>query len=244
MKKEKNSAESLDQDDLVGNDLSDPAADHAQATFESESVDGSKSPDRTTFDSAEAVYQAKLRRREARRSRDDRPLAQLNKVENELKHRSQALQALSDPKQKKLDKDLLAYQLSHSVNTTRTSRTVASRIKHDIMRLYTALDSSDAIETILNRNIVTLSNGALECHARAAVTNNPKALDLNLRYATKMALAAAHLIEVLERRRRPKRLVVSNVNVEAGGQAIVGTVEAHKAPCRSDEGPNDESEAA
>ena len=243
MKKEKNSAESLGQDHLVENDLSGPAVDVAQAT-ESEPVDGSDSPDRPTFDSAEAIYQAKLRRREGRRSRNDRPLAQINKAESELEQSSQALQVLSEPKQKKLDKHLVAYQLAHSVNTTRTSRTVASRIKHDVMRLYTALDSSDAVEAILNRNIVALSNGALESHARAAVTNTPKALDLNLRHATKMALAAAHLVEVLERRRRPKHLLVSNVNVEAGGQAIVGTVEAHKSPSRSDEGPDDESDAA
>ena len=244
MKKENSSAESLDQDHLAENDLSDPAVDRAQAPFESEPVDGSESPDRPTFDSAEAIYQAKLRRREGRRSRNDRPLAQLNKAEIELEQSSQALQVLSEPKQKKLDKHLVAYQLAHSVNTTRTSRTVASRIKHDVMRQYTALDSSDAVEAILNRNIVALSNGALESHARAAVTSNPKALDLNLRHATKMALAAAHLVEVLERRRRPKQLVVSNVNVEAGGQAIVGTVEAHKSPPRSDEGPDDESDAA
>jgi hypothetical protein len=228
----------------LNHDHADCSDERSQALSESDSVDETNSPHaKPKLDSAEAIYQAKLRRRESRRSRNDRPLAQINKAESELEQSSQALQVLSEPKQKKLDKHLVAYQLAHSVNTTRTSRTVASRIKHDVMRQYTALDSNDAVEAILNRNIVALSNGALECHARAALTNNPKALDLNLRHATKMALAAAQLVEVLERRRRPKRLVVSNVKVEAGGQAIVGTVEAHKSPSRS-EGPDDESEAA
>lgn len=245
MKKEENSAERLDQNHLdLGNDLSHPAVDHAQVTFESESIDASESPDCRKFDCAEAIYQAKLRLQEARRSGNDRPLAQLVHAETELKNRSQALQAISAPKQKKPDKDLLMYQLAHSVNASRTNRTFASKIKRDTMRLYSALDSSDTLESILDRNIVALSNSAMECHTRAALTSKPQALDINLRHAAKMTMALTRLVELRERRRRPKQIVVGNVNVEAGGQAIVGTVEAHKSRSRSDEDPDDESVAA
>jgi hypothetical protein len=103
------------------------------------------------------------------------------------------------------------------------------------MRLYSALDSSDPIESILDRHIVALSNSAMECQARAGLTSNPKALDINLRHAAKMTLALVHVIEARERRRRPKQVVVGNVNVEAGGQAIVGTIEAHKSRARSED---------
>jgi hypothetical protein len=42
---------------------------------------GSESPDRPKSDCAEAIYQARQRLQEARRSRTDRPLAQLAKAE-------------------------------------------------------------------------------------------------------------------------------------------------------------------
>jgi hypothetical protein len=204
-----------------------------------------KSEDRKpSASSSETVYRAKQRLLKARKSGPDRPLGQLVKAEADLENRSQALQALSASKQKMPDKDLLIYQVTHAINTSRASRTVAPLIKRDTMLLVSAMDSSDTIEAILDRHIVVMSNSAMECHARAAHTSNLKALDVSFRHAAKITRVLIDLIEARERRRRPKQVVVGNVNVEAGGQAIVGTVEAPKPRPQSDDEPNDESTAA
>jgi hypothetical protein len=201
------------------------------------------SADRPGVMSAEAVYQLKQRLSKFRRSGPSRPLGYLMKAEADLENRSQALQALSAPRQKRPDKDLLIYQLTNAVNTSRTNRTIASKIRRDTMMLYSALDSTNPIESILDRHIVAVSAGALEAQAAAATTGNPKALDVYLRHAEKMTRTLIDLIEARERRRHPKQVVVGNVKVEAGGQAIVGTIEGHKPRSHSDEDHNDESGA-
>jgi hypothetical protein len=65
------------------------------------------------------------------------------------------------------------------------------------MMLYSALDSTNPIESILDRHIVAVSAGALEAQAAAATTGNPKALDVYLRHAEKMTRT---LISTLLRR--------------------------------------------
>jgi hypothetical protein len=55
-----------------------------------------------------------------------------------------------------------------------------------------------------------------------------KLRDLNLRHGMKGATIAADLLKALndQRSEKPEKVTVGNVNVEAGGQAIVGNVEA------------------
>ena len=195
-------------------------------------------------DSSEAIHQAKQRAIRARKSGPDSPLGQLAHTEAELKDRTQALQILSTPESNSPDRDLLIYQLRRAVNTGNASSTISTKIQRDTLSLYASLDSSDPIDSILNRHLVTMSNGAMECQYRSTFAGNPKSFDVFSRHAEKMTQVLIDLIEPRERRRRPKQVVVGNVNVEAGGQAIVGTVEARKPRPRSDEDPSDDSAAA
>jgi hypothetical protein len=91
--------------------------------------------------------------------------------------------------------------------------------------LYTALQSTDATDSILNRVTVVLLNTLMECKTRLAHTIDPKTVDIYLRHFEKITRTLIDAIEARERRRRPKQVKVGKVNVEAGGQAIVGNVQ-------------------
>ena len=172
-----------------------------------------------------SLEEVKDRIKAARRRGPSRPLAALSKAEADLETRSEALLALSTSRQKTPDEDLLIHQLSQAVNTSDASRTTAPKLRRDTISLFSSLDSNDPIESILDRHIVAMSVSAMHCQARAAFAGNPKALDTYLRHFEKMTKVLIELVEARERRRRPKQVVVGNVNVEAGGQAIVGNVE-------------------
>jgi hypothetical protein len=164
----------------------------------------------------------------ARRRGPDRPLGHLAWAEDELHARSAALTKLSSPTQKRPDTDLLVYQLTRTVNTSHVPKTMAPKLRGDAVALYSALKSSDPTDSILNRLTVAMVNSVMDCHARAAQTSNPQAIDTNLRHAVKGTNAVIDLVEAQARRRGPKQIMVGKVNVEAGGQAIVGNVETQK----------------
>ena len=164
----------------------------------------------------------------ARRCEPDRPLGHLAWAEDDLHARSAALTKLSSPQQKQPDKDLLVHQLTRTVNTSYVAKTMAPQLRGDAVALYSALQSRDPIDSILNRLTVAMSNSVMDCHARVAETSNPKAIDINLRHAVKGTNAVIDLVEAQARRRGPKQIMVGQVNVEAGGQAIVGNVETQK----------------
>ena len=96
--------------------------------------------------------------------------------------------------------------------------------------LYQRLKPRDAQESILCMLTVGVTNASLDCLAQAALlrVDALPMRDLNLRHGLKGAAVAGELIKALDERRRqkPEKVTVGNVNVEAGGQAIVGTVEA------------------
>ena len=238
MKKD-NCAEDIEQN-ITELDLPGDAAHVASDTGTIEQI--SPAPVRK-IDSAEAIYQAKQRLARAGRYGPDRPLARLKQIEDQLKKRTRALDILSAPKPKGQGNDLLIYQIDRALNTGNASQTIAERIRRDNLALYASLESSDPIESILNRHLVTMSNGAMECQYRSTFAGNPKYFDVYSRHAERMTRMVIELIEARERRRRPKQVVVGNVNIKAGGQAIVGTVETRKSGSR-DEDPSDDSAAA
>ena len=95
-------------------------------------------------------------------------------------------------------------------------------------------NSGDAPESILSLLAVSVTNATLDCLAQAArlPTEQHQLRDLNLRHGLKGASVAADLLKVMKELRgeKPEKVSVGNVNVQAGGQAIVGTVEAPRSP--------------
>jgi hypothetical protein len=91
----------------------------------------------------------------------------------------------------------------------------------------------DAVEGMLAVQMVALHNAALECLRRAALPNQtPKCFDMNLRHAQRLTAGYLRQMEALDKRRGKgqQTLVVKYVNVEPGGQAVVGTVHTGQLP--------------
>ncbi len=172
--------------------------------------------------------EVKARIKAAHRRGPSRPLQALAKAEADLYARSAALAKLSSPEQKRADTNLLIHQLTRTVNTSYVGKAMAPKLRGDAVALYSALQSSDPVDSILNRLLVSMSISVMDCHARAARTENPKAIDISLRHAEKGTRVIIDLVETRTHRRGPKKITVGNVNVKAGGQAIVGNVEIQK----------------
>jgi hypothetical protein len=99
------------------------------------------------------------------------------------------------------------------------------------LALYLGLQPQNALQSILSTLIVNVSNATNECLFLAAKIP-PSELqhrDINLRHAFRGAAEVTKLVDALERVRgnRQGNVNVGNVNVEPGGQAIVGTVQSN-----------------
>ena len=85
------------------------------------------------------------------------------------------------------------------------------------------------IEGMLAVQMVSTHNAAMECLRRATVPGLPPELrDQNLKHAAKLMSIYVQQMEALDKRRGKgqQKITVEHVNVHAGGQAIVGNVEA------------------
>ncbi|HUW73385.1 MAG TPA: hypothetical protein VMW05_05030, partial [Methyloceanibacter sp.] len=73
----------------------------------------------------------------------------------------------------------------------------------------------------------------------------PEIRSMHLKDGFRGALVTADLLDKLEQRRRnhPKAVTVGNVNVEAGGQAIVGNVQTGSEPQKAPKTENAQSDA-
>ena len=91
---------------------------------------------------------------------------------------------------------------------------------------------TDEVEGLLATQMVATHNAAMECLRRAMISGQSfEGRDQNLKHATKLLATYSRQIEVLNKHRGKgqQKITVERVNVESGGQAIVGHVEAGKA---------------
>jgi hypothetical protein len=122
----------------------------------------------------------------------------------------------------------IAYQVAGSVSVAPgTDHTHEWQFRNDAIALYAAIEPRDAIESLLARLMVGLSNAVMDCLGRAAQSGNwlePR--KLNLGFAVKGGLAVTQIVKALDHHRGQDRqkVTVGQVNVESGGQAIVGNV--------------------
>ncbi len=102
------------------------------------------------------------------------------------------------------------------------------------LELYESLEPVDGAEGMLAMQMVGTHDAALECLRRAALPNQTfEGRDMALKHAQKLMTLYTQQLATLNKHRGKgqQKVTVEHVNVEAGGQAIVGNVDAR----RSDE---------
>ena len=95
------------------------------------------------------------------------------------------------------------------------------------LELYESLEPADGAEGMLAMQMVGTHDAALECLKRAALSNQTLAgRDMALKHAHKLMTLYTQQLATLNKHRGKgqQKVTVEHVNVQAGGQAIVGHV--------------------
>ena len=122
--------------------------------------------------------------------------------------------------------DLLDHQFNRIIALWHGSEERA-KLKNGFIDLYNSLNPRDGVDSMLAGLIVGLNHVTMDSIGIAS--RNPLPVrDVNLRHAIKAVKVLAELTKLYESRRGLGRqnFTVGKVNVEAGGQAIVGNVKS------------------
>lgn len=95
--------------------------------------------------------------------------------------------------------------------------------------LYESIEPGDSIEGMLAVQMVGTHFAIQECLRLAAVSNQTfEARDMNLKHAAKLTNIYTRQMAALDKHRGKgqQKVTVEHVHVEAGGQAVVGNIEA------------------
>lgn len=110
-----------------------------------------------------------------------------------------------------------------------------------ILAALEAIAPADGVEGMLATQMVATHEAAMECLRRAMIPDQLfEGRDVNLKHAEKLLQIYARQMEALDkhRNRGQQRITVEHVTVQAGGQAIVGNVQAPlAAPAEAASGP-------
>jgi hypothetical protein len=101
------------------------------------------------------------------------------------------------------------------------------------MAMLKGIQPQDALEGMLAAQMVATNNTAMECLRRAALGNQTlEGREMNLKHAAKLMALFSRQVEGLDKHRGKgqQKVTVEHVHVQAGGQAIVGHVEAGGKP--------------
>jgi len=105
---------------------------------------------------------------------------------------------------------------------------ITDKISEGAVDLYHGLEPKNGLEAAISMLMVGVTNTSLDCMSIAARVppQEMECRELNMRYGLKGAQVAAQLAETLQKVRgnAPSKVSVGKVNVESGGQAIVGNV--------------------
>ena len=105
----------------------------------------------------------------------------------------------------------------------------ASRLCSAAVEALIGIKPQDDIEGMIGAQLIACHNAAMECYRRAMLPDQSlEARHGNLNSANKLSRTYSTLLEALNRHRgkAQQKVTVEHVHVHAGGQAIVGNVEA------------------
>ncbi|NNL19292.1 MAG: hypothetical protein HKP37_11180 [Boseongicola sp.] len=131
------------------------------------------------------------------------------------------------------DEDVLAEKINDISKLLWFHEFASEETKHArilrALELYESLEPADGAEGMLVMQMVGTHDAALECLRRAALPNQTFAgRDMALKHAQKLMTLYTKQLETLNKHRGKgqQKVTVEHVNVQAGGQAIVGSVDA------------------
>lgn len=98
-----------------------------------------------------------------------------------------------------------------------------------VQLMMAGLEPQDQLDGMLAAQMLALHNMAMECAGRTMVSGQSfEARDMNLKHVTKLMNAFTNAVTVLDKRRGKGQQKITvehqHVQVEAGGQAIIGDV--------------------
>jgi hypothetical protein len=119
----------------------------------------------------------------------------------------------------------IADSLCYAADTSEAEKDVR-RLR--ALELYQDFSPEDGLEGMLSAQMVSTHFAAQECMRRAAHSQQSiESRDMNLKHAQKLMALFTHQVAALDKHRGKgqQKVTVEHVNVEAGGQAVVGNVE-------------------
>jgi hypothetical protein len=94
-----------------------------------------------------------------------------------------------------------------------------------------SLNPADGLETMLAEQMATTHSIVMDCFARAhAASTNPVLHAMHLNHAAKFQTLYMKQMSILDKHRAKgeQKVVVEYVNIESGGKAVVGSVDARR----------------
>ena len=104
-----------------------------------------------------------------------------------------------------------------------------------VITLFDGIKPQGNLEDMLAAQMVAAHGVAMDCLRRAVLKNQTfKGRDQNLKHAAKFMSMYMRQLEVLDKHRGKgqQKMTIEHINIESGGQAIVGQVEAGRGPKR------------
>jgi hypothetical protein len=123
--------------------------------------------------------------------------------------------------------DLLQIAMADSTGKKSPQGSVSAGTLNAMVQAVAAFDPADELEGMIAIQAAAFHRITMDSLARAQRQSNVQIRATNLGHANKCARTFAALVETLNRHRgkiTTQRVVVENVNVAAGGQAVVGAV--------------------
>ena len=134
----------------------------------------------------------------------------------------------------KRDALALAEILAASATPLKLTEEAAEILVDSAEALYHDFQARDSVNSTLAKLMCGISSSSMDALSRARRCQSLEQREMELKSATRGALAIAELTKVYDARRASSKhtVNVSQVNVEAGGQAVVGNVtsDSSKAP--------------
>ena len=122
---------------------------------------------------------------------------------------------------------VLIDQTVHTLGLSRSDGEARERRHRAALAGLIGIGPQDEVEGMIAAQLIATHNATMECYRRAMIAEQTlEGRRENLNQANKLARTYATLIEALNRHRGKgqQKVTVEHVHVNAGGQAIVGTV--------------------